>query len=618
MNKITCCCFVVLYFCLILPSTGNSQNADFKQKVETVLGKLIASIDKVPANIKWPPKIIINETSDLNASAHIEDGQPYITVNTGLTKITDDVPDRLAYIIAHELTHIIKGHCSRKLLSEKNALASTFSNEDEKEADVEGLKLFLKSGYSYTEAINTFKILRQVSGDYSPLEAQSKDHPSWTERLSYIDEKEELLWRSMSAFQNGVSFLLFQNYKAASNCFINVVTQFPKCYEAYANLGYAYLMQYCDLLDKEDINYFGIGQIVVGGFYRRPQSLEGAVRGMDEQLWYKAIKNYNDALKIKPDLSLAESYLGIAYFLDPEKKSINLSLKFLDKSLNDFESDKTTDPFLKASILVNMCAIEIAMGNDREALSKLDKVQSICNTKENDSNSIHYSNSFGIVNSETQLENSMIYNSALIEYKKNNGALGTKTLKDLLKYLRSFDCSSVWWNLAYKMYQEGSVKSGHSSLTTDQLLAEVSNRTSPVKSITVNGFTIYLSQEMKEITTMYKKTEKIPIVEDKNIFEYMVPEYSLSIIGDDNVLGIKIKGNTPEIKFDSDNPLYSSIKTGQSFSSLKKQFDGMSFSYITMPGSIKNKYFFIADLGLAFEVSNSFVKEIFIVQKPIN
>jgi tetratricopeptide (TPR) repeat protein len=377
-------------------------------------------------------------------------------------------------------------------------------------------------------------------------------------------------------------------------------------------------MQYCDLLDKEDINYFGIGQLVTGGFYRRPQSLELAVRGMNEELWWKAIENYKEALKIKPDLSLAESYLGIAYFLDPEKKSIKLSQKFLDKSMLDIENDKTTNPFLKASILVNMSAIQIAAGNNNDALSKLDWAKKLCNKGKNVENNSHYFNSSGIVNSVLQLENSINYNTALIEYRRNNGTLDLKTLRELLRYLRSSYSSSVWWNIAYKMYQEGSVKSDRLSLSAEQILSEISIIVSPVKSITVNDFTIYLSQEMKEVTTKFKKIKKIPVVEEKNIFEYLIPEFGLSIIGGENVLGIKIKGNNPEINFGSDNPLYSNIRIGQTFNSLKRQFDGMRFTYITMPGTIQNRYFFITDLGLAFEVSNSIVNEIFIVQKPIN
>ena len=68
----------------------------------------------------------------------------------------------------------------------------------------------------------------------------------------------------MSAFQNGFLFLELEQYLAARQCFQAVVAEFPDCYEAWANLGYAQLMQYCDGLDADDLRQFGIGQIVAG------------------------------------------------------------------------------------------------------------------------------------------------------------------------------------------------------------------------------------------------------------------------------------------------------------------------------------------------------------------
>lgn len=219
---------ITFIFSIIFQS-AIAQDADFKERVEKIAQKLYAKVDKVPENLKWPPIIVIEEKDETNAFAGIDEGQPVITVYTGILKVTDTISDRLAYILAHEINHILKGHCNRKYISDNNAFASTFTNNDEKEADIEGFHLLLKAGYSQKEAINTFITMRKVAGDFSPLEAQQKDHPSWSERLSYIDKEQEKLWKSMGAYQNGVSFLLFQNFQAAVDCFGDVINQFPKC-----------------------------------------------------------------------------------------------------------------------------------------------------------------------------------------------------------------------------------------------------------------------------------------------------------------------------------------------------------------------------------------------------
>jgi tetratricopeptide (TPR) repeat protein len=621
MKKIINYCIINFLCLLVFSITAKAQFPDLKLNVENITDRLITKIDKVPANLKWPPNIVISDISQMNAMAQVIDGQPIITINSGITKVTDNVPDRMAYIVAHELIHIIKGHCSRKLLPDKSALASTFSNADEKEADIEGLKLLQNAGYSCSEAINTFKLLRDQIGDYSPLEAQSTNHPSWTQRLSYIDKEHESLWCSMSAFQNGVSFLLFQNYNAAIECFNNVVREYPDCYEAYTNLGYAYLMQYFDLFDADDIEYFGIGQLVTGGFYRRPQTLESAVRGINTELWFAAKINFEKALSIKKELSLAKSYLGITYFLDPEKKSKSMkrATEYLEESILELENDKTTDLFLKATLLSNTSAVYVAMGNFQVALSNLEKAGVLLSKSKKVPGKSDMDNSFVGVKSPTfQLENAIQYNVALVEYRKNSGSLTPELIKNLLRYLRTSESSAVWWQTGYRIYKAASVKVGQSAKSPEEILTDVNVIISPVKSVIYKNFTIYLSQDMKEITSKFKNLKKIPIVDDGKIYEYIFPGNSLSIIGGEYVIGIKIKNNMTDLQFGTTDRLYTTSIIGQSFDAIKKKYDGMLFSNVTLPGNAQNKYYFVIDLGIAFEVSTSLVKEIFIVQKPIN
>ena len=120
----------------------------------------------------------------------------------------------------------------------------------------------------------------------------------------FIDRDQSKLWSAMTAFQNGNIFLELEQYASAVQCFKAVTTEFPDCYEGWANLGYARLMLYCDGLDADDLRRIGIGQIVTGGFYSRPDSLESIVRGGGDKLWKDAEKALIRALSLKPDLML--------------------------------------------------------------------------------------------------------------------------------------------------------------------------------------------------------------------------------------------------------------------------------------------------------------------------
>ena len=92
----------------------------------------------------------------------------------------------------------------------------------------------------------------------------------------------------MGAFHDGAYFLVCEQYGSAERRFRAVTREFPNCYEAWANLGDALLMRYCDSLETDDLRRFDLGQLVVGGFYHRPESLEEKIRGVNEGLWRDA------------------------------------------------------------------------------------------------------------------------------------------------------------------------------------------------------------------------------------------------------------------------------------------------------------------------------------------
>src|SRR4029077_19423063 len=95
--------------------------------------------------------------------------------------------------------------------------------------------------------------------------------------------------------------------------------------EAWANLGYARLMRYCDSLDARDLRDFGVGPLVTGGFYNRPGWLEGRagrLRGVNEKLWKDAVTAFEKALGLNPDLVLARANLGMAYLVCPDGRDV--------------------------------------------------------------------------------------------------------------------------------------------------------------------------------------------------------------------------------------------------------------------------------------------------------
>lgn len=259
----------------------NSQQDASLVLLNAVWDQVLASV-KRPAGLVWPPRLHVLTEAEMkaakmdmrtpNAFATLYKGAPLVCVNQALLNtIVEGNTHRLAFIIGHELSHILLGHVRRAAVVHTPFVQIMFTRSQELAADKRGMEIALAANYSFSEAVSAPKRFIELGREYPPL--WPANHPSWTQRLALLEKERASLWKSMGAFNNGVLFLNVEQYVSAAQCFASVIEEFPDCYEAQADLGYARLMQYCDLLRPEDVRDFGISQIMAGGFYERPDSL---------------------------------------------------------------------------------------------------------------------------------------------------------------------------------------------------------------------------------------------------------------------------------------------------------------------------------------------------------
>lgn len=187
----------------------------------------------------------------------------------------------------------------------------------------------------------------------------------------------------MSSFDNGTYFLVTERYRLAERAFRAVTKAFSDSYEAWANLGYALLMQYADALEPEDLKRLGIGQIVVGGFYRRPATLEAKVRGIDEELWWDAVGALREAERRardiavgsdreeQPNLVFVTANLGLAYLLRPFGKDPGKAIQYFERAETELARLKTINPFAQLGMLNNLAVAYCAGDRAEECASRL-------------------------------------------------------------------------------------------------------------------------------------------------------------------------------------------------------------------------------------------------------
>jgi predicted Zn-dependent protease len=128
----------------------------------------------------------------------------YIYVTDSLLDLGAGDPDHAAFILAHEMTHVLKGHARERLAAGVflNAVASRlagagrmirdmlgqgYSRDMEFEADREGALLAKSAGFDGGGAVRALQRLAAVSPDYPGLAEYLSSHPPITERIHALE-----------------------------------------------------------------------------------------------------------------------------------------------------------------------------------------------------------------------------------------------------------------------------------------------------------------------------------------------------------------------------------------------------------------------------------------------
>ncbi len=269
-----------------------------------------------------------------------------------------------------------------------------------------------------------------------------------------------------SAFNNGVLFLTTEQYANAQLCFERIVHEFPECGEAWANLGYAQLMQYCDALEPADVRHFDLGQIVIGGFYRRSEMFEKS-RQIAKDLWPPAVASLEKALKLDPTLILAKENLAIAYMVCPDGKDMAKAGALFDEikqQLKDPATAGSIDAPARLAIEINATVAQAEGTTDLDAVGKLwDRLAvELKPLADPDRPDPQASSLGGAVN----------FNKATVLAKSGN-AKDQQSAEDLwASYLGQTPTSAVWWPLAYEKYTAVCQQLGATPKTKAELAAK--------------------------------------------------------------------------------------------------------------------------------------------------
>jgi predicted Zn-dependent protease len=139
----------------------------------------------------------------------------YVFISTPLLDLCQRYPDEIAFVLGHEMAHVVRGHAADRFLEEAftkalisrigrasplggllkdtalRLLESNYSQDREFEADEFGSRLAEAAGHHPLASIRLLVRLRSIHGDRPPLEQYFASHPPLRDRMSRLGQ----LWR---------------------------------------------------------------------------------------------------------------------------------------------------------------------------------------------------------------------------------------------------------------------------------------------------------------------------------------------------------------------------------------------------------------------------------------
>ncbi|MBA4190357.1 MAG: hypothetical protein C0467_20410 [Planctomycetaceae bacterium] len=494
-----------------------------------------------PSNLTTTPIFLIvdevkfgKRSDEYNAVAHVlcdengipvkKDGklQSVIEFTRGYLELLKGSEHGIALVLGHELGHHALGHTTQGRPSASEALAAIDSHRREADADMYGARLMLKAGYSLRKGVIAEWIgLDKQGWTSSAASATCKSHPSTSDRAArlsaVLDKNEAELWRCMSAFENGVTFLEVQNFAAAEDCFLRVVKEFPKCHEAWANLGLARLLRYCDGLSAEDIRLLDVGHFL-GTAYRTAGTIP-LLRSGRTELWYSAVNALMNAKELMPNSPQVLSNLALAYLLHPAGKDVGTALEFRTAAEKAFEKATDLPSQVRLGMLVNFAVIHLANGDSEKGQKLLAEAVTLAERRV-----------YGeVANWPLTLRGAVAFNKAVALKNSDRRA----AVEEFEKFLMLTPRSNPWWPGAYEQYASLCKAEG----TTTKEKAKLGNiavvRMQQIVTLKTGG-TVYVGQAVEEAIKVLGEPNRKSSIEGTSVCRLQFDAHGLYLVADDD------------------------------------------------------------------------------------
>ena len=614
-----------------------------KAAAEKVFAHLLTH-SKPVKGMTWPPAFkvvpkahgqVYNAVAECvwkNGKHVLKDGkyQPVVTITYGYLELLGGDENGIALILGHELGHHALGHTTVEVVEKPTPLKAIESHRVEADADRFGAKLALIAGYSVRRAVKAkWQGLERLGGNAPAAGATCVSHPGNSDRaarvLAALDDPAAGRWRTMAAFENGAAFLAVDDYEAAEAAFAAVAAEFPNCYEAWANLGVARLMRYCDGLSAETIKRLGLGQFVGSAhFPTAPSLLRGAqsdlwiassmktgaaaswsLRGAQNDLWIAAVADLKRADKLKPGSPVVLANLGLAHLVHPagKEKGLEDAARYFDAAAAALAKAELP-PQLEVTIRVNIGVARLAAGEAAKGRKLLDEAEELAEKEYGDPKEFAW---------PATLTAALRFNRAALETNDKPAAGGRYK-----QYLAQTPQSCPWWAVTYERYQALCQDTGREPKPETDLAKSAPRREQLVVALRTGG-TVHVGQQVADALAALGEPTSEALHPVSSVRVLRFEKHGVELIADEDevfaVVIVSAKGPVVPVREAGPNgKKLGELKVGMTRAEVEAMSGGKRF--VARPYSDPAvKYAYYEDMGVAVKYDKDGVVVAIIVGK---
>lgn len=291
------------------------------------LEKVVAELDKViphNAHFKYPIQCTLVDKPDVNAYATAlkegSDLRATMVVYTGLAKGTNNDVRLIRACVAHELTHLSRGHTSGTVPAASD-LTTLWTRQMEYDADKYGAEALVKAGYAKKDMIDLLLFLDRDQGRNGMwLSRLTADHADPKARAAELADDPKAL-KALMFFDTGLAYEDARSHLYAKKLFDAAALTWPALTEAHTNSAKCALMFYYDNLPVAVRNSWwrpDFGPLITTPHAAPAQAVE--VTDEDREKWKDALEAANIAVSKNPDSSDAQEILALTQVLEPDAK----------------------------------------------------------------------------------------------------------------------------------------------------------------------------------------------------------------------------------------------------------------------------------------------------------